>query len=168
MAPIATLHDLFVHHLNDIYGAEKQLLQALPKMAEHSTSAELQSAFADHLAVTKTHVARLEDAFKLLGLTPKAIKCKAMEGLIEEGAELFEEDIDPQVLDAGLIAAAQRIEHYEISAYGTAAEYARAMQLSEVADLLEKTMSEEKDADKALSSLATGGINQLAELGVGN
>lgn len=165
MAPIGTLHDLFVHQLNDLYGAEKQLLQALPKMVQNSTSEDLQTAFEDHLEVTKTQVSRLEQVFKLLGMSAKAIKCKAMEGLIEEGSELIDEEIDPQVLDAGLIAAAQRIEHYEISAYGTAAEYARALQLSEIADLLEKTMSEEKDADKALSVLATGGINQLAETG---
>jgi len=161
--PIATLHDLMVHELKDLYSAEKQLVQALPKMAKHATSEELQVAFTTHLEQTKEHVVRLEQAFETLGVSPRGVKCKGMEGLLEEGKSLLDEDIDPEVLDAGLIAAAQRVEHYEIAAYGTAFEFARSMQHTEIADMLQRTLAEEKETDALLTSLAEGGINTLAE-----
>lgn len=160
---IATLHDLMVHELKDLYSAEKQLVQALPKMAKNATSEDLQVAFTNHLEQTKEHVARLEQAFETLGVSARGMKCKGMEGLIEEGKSLLDEDIDPEVLDAGLIAAAQRVEHYEIAAYGTACEYARSMQHEELVELLEQTLNEEKEADALLTALAEGGINALAE-----
>lgn len=165
MATIATLHHLMIHQLRDIYSAEKQLVQALPKMVKQATSEELQAALSTHLNETQEHVARLEQAFEALGVSSRGMKCKGMEGLIEEGKELFEEDVDPEVLDAGIIAASQRIEHYEIAAYGTVCEYARSMGHDEVVELLEATLAEEKEADTILTSLAEGGINALASRG---
>ena len=163
MPPMNTLHDLMIHQLRDIYSAEKQLVQALPKMARNATSEELQNAFRSHLQETEEHVSRLEQGFEMLGVTGRGMKCKAMEGLIEEGAELLEEEVAPAVLDAALIAAAQRIEHYEIAAYGTVCEYARSMGHDELLSLLDSTLAEEKQADETLTSLAETGINALAE-----
>jgi ferritin-like metal-binding protein YciE len=160
---ISTLHDLMVHELRDLYSAERQLVQALPKLARSVTAPELKSAIEDHLAQTEGHVARLEQAFELLGEPARGKKCRGMEGLIEEGRELLEEDMDPEVLDAGIIAAAQRVEHYEIAAYGTVCEYARTMQHTDVLSLLEATLDEEKEADDKLTAIAEGGINSLAE-----
>ncbi|MBC7896671.1 MAG: ferritin-like domain-containing protein [Cytophagaceae bacterium] len=160
---MTTLHDLMVHELKDLYSAERQLVQALPKMAQSASNSELQVAIATHLEQTKEHVARLEQAFEMLGESGKGMKCKGMEGLIEEGKSLLEEDIDPDVLDAGIIAAAQRVEHYEIAAYGTVREYARTLGHDEIAALLTATLDEEKSADQLLSGLAEGGINALAE-----
>ena len=164
MPAIATLHDLMIHQLRDIYSAEKQLVQALPKMAKNATSSELQDALRSHLQETEEHVARLEQAFEMLGVTGRGMKCKGMEGLIEEGQELFEEEIEPEALDAGIIAAAQRIEHYEIAAYGTVCEYARSMEHDELLSLLDSTLAEEKQADEKLTSLAESGINAMAEM----
>jgi ferritin-like metal-binding protein YciE len=161
--PIATLHDLMVHELKDLYSAEKQLVQALPKMAKNATSEELQVAFTTHLEQTKEHVVRLEQAFETLGVSARGMKCKGMEGLIEESKSLLDEDIDPEVLDAGLIAAAQRVEHYEIAAYGAACEFARSMQHEELVELLEMTLNEEKETDALLTALAEGGVNALAQ-----
>ena len=119
MAALNTLHDLLIHQLRDIYSAEKQIVKALPKMAKRANSDELQAALTSHLDETEEHVERLEQAFELLGVNSRGPKCKGMEGLIEEGKELLEEeDVEPNVLDAGIIAASQRIEHYEIAAYG--------------------------------------------------
>jgi ferritin-like metal-binding protein YciE len=160
---ISTLHDLMVHDLKDVYSAEKQLTQALPGMAKHATSIELRSAIEEHLGQTEAHVSRLEQVFQLLGETGAGRKCKGMEGLINEGKELLEEDIESEVLDAGIISAAQRVEHYEIAAYGTLCEYARMMQQADVLALLEATLDEEKEADAKLTFLAEGGINALAE-----
>jgi ferritin-like metal-binding protein YciE len=161
---MTTLHDLMVHELKDLYSAERQLVQALPKMAKGATNADLQVAISTHLEQTKEHVARLERAFEMLGESGKGMKCKGMEGLIEEGKGLLEEeDIDPDVLDAGIIAAAQRVEHYEIAAYGTVREYARTLGHDELAAILTATLDEEKSADQLLSGLAEGGINALAE-----
>lgn len=160
---ITTLHDLMVHELKDLYSAERQLVQALPKMAKSASNSELQVAIETHLEQTKEHVARLEQAFEMLGASGKGIRCKGMEGLIEEGKGLLEEDIDPDVLDAGIIAAAQRVEHYEIAAYGTVREYARTLGHQELAALLTATLEEEKTADQLLSGLAEDGINALAE-----
>jgi ferritin-like metal-binding protein YciE len=160
---ITTLHDLMVHELKDLYSAERQLVQALPKMAKSATNSDLQLAIETHLEQTREHVARLERAFEMLGESGRGMKCKGMEGLIEEGKSLLEEDIDPEVLDAGIIAAAQRVEHYEIAAYGTVCEYARTLGQGEIAALLSATLDEEKIADQLLSGLAEGGINALAE-----
>ena len=163
MPAIANLHDLMIHQLRDIYSAEKQLVQALPKMAKNAHSSELQSALRAHLEETEGHVSRLEQAFEWLGVTGRGMKCKGMEGLIEEGKELFEEEIEADVLDAAIIAAAQRIEHYEIAAYGTVCEYARIMEHDELLSLLDSTLAEEKKADQKLTSIAETGINAMAE-----
>ncbi len=162
MPAIETLHDLMLHELKDVFSAERQLVKALPKLAARVTSEELKSALMNHLTETKQHVLRLEDCFRYLGETARARKCKAMEGLIAEGADLLDEEIDPEVLDAGIIAAAQRCEHYEMAAYGTLREYARLMGHAEVQALLESTLSEEKQADQRLTVLAESGVNKLA------
>jgi ferritin-like metal-binding protein YciE len=162
--PIASLHDLMLHELKDVYSAERQLVQALPSMASKATSDELREAFETHLAQTEEQVERLKQVFELLGVAARSQKCKGMEGLIAEGKSLAEEDIEDEVLDAGLIAAAQRVEHYEIAAYGTLVEYAGALGLDEVRELLESTLEEEKQTDQLLTQLAEGGINQLAQV----
>lgn len=162
MPPIATLHDLMLHELKDIFSAERQLVKALPKLAARVSSEELKTALMEHLAETKHHVTRIEDCFRLLGETARARKCKAMEGLIAEGSDMLDEEIDPEVLDAAIIAAAQRAEHYEMAAYGTLREYARLMGHAEVQALLESTLSEEKQADQRLTVLAESGVNALA------
>ncbi|MEP7381990.1 MAG: ferritin-like domain-containing protein [Gemmatimonadota bacterium] len=161
--PIATLHDLMVHELKDLYSAERQLVKALPNMAKAATSDELREALADHLEQTKEHVARLEQAFTTLGISGGGVTCRGMQGLIEEGESMLDEDIDPEVLDAGIIAAAQRVEHYEIAAYGAACAFARSMQHEEIVELLEQTLDEEKEADELLTSLAEVGNDALAE-----
>jgi len=163
MPALNTLHDLMVHQLKDLYSAERQLVQALPRMAKHASSGELQVAIENHLEQTETHVSRLEQCLELLNESTRGPKCKGMEGLLEEGKELFEEEVDPEVLDAGIIAAAQRVEHYEIAGYGTVCEYARIMGHDDVRQLLQSTLEEEKEADVLLTSLAEGGINALAE-----
>lgn len=163
MPELATLHDLMVHQIKDLYSAERQLVQALPRMAKHANSRELQVAIQTHLEQTESHVSRLEQCLDLLKESTHGPKCKGMEGLIEEGKELLEEKVDPEVLDAGIIAAAQRVEHYEIAGYGTVCEYARIMGHEEVLELLQATLEEEKDTDSLLTSLAEGGINALAE-----
>lgn len=160
---LATLHDLMVHELKDLYSAERQLVKALPAMAKKATSTELRTAITNHLAETEEQVSRLEQIFESLDESPRGQKCEAMEGLIEEGKSLMEEDADPDVLDAGLIVAAQKVEHYEIATYGAVCEYARMMGHTDVASLLEQTLDEEKNADALLSKLAEGGINALAE-----
>ena len=156
------LHDLLVDELKDLYHAEKQLTKALPKMAKAATHEGLRDALESHLEETREHVARLEEAFGALDMSPKAKPCAGMAGIIEEGSDLLEEDAEPGVLDAGIIAAAQRAEHYEIGAYGTCAEWARLLGLDEVVSLLERTLNEEKAADQKLTALAESGINEAA------
>ena len=151
---IDTLHELFVEELKDLYSAETQITKALPKMAKNASSKELRSAFENHLKETEKQVERLETIFKQLGESPKGKKCKGMEGLIEEGKELMEEDIDDEVLDVGLIAAAQRVEHYEIAGYGCARTYAKLLGINRAVDLLEATLREEKAADEKLTAIA--------------
>lgn len=151
---LESLRDLFVDELKDLYSAENQLLKALPKMAKAASSSELQAAFEEHLEVTQGQVQRLEKVFKKLGVSPKGKKCKAMEGLIEEGKELLEEDAEPAVLDAALIAAAQKVEHYEIAGYGTVRTYARMLGHEDAASLLQQTLDEEGEADKKLTELS--------------
>jgi len=160
---IATVHDLMVHELKDLYSAEKQLVRALPRMAKNATSEELEQAFTDHLEQTKEHVARLEQAFEILGVAARGPKCKGMEGLLEEGKGIMEEDIDPEVLDVGLISAAKRVEHYEIAGYSSACELARSMQHEDILELLEMTLAEEEETDALLASLAEEMVAALVE-----
>lgn len=156
---LKTLHDLYVNELKDLYNAENQLLKALPKMAKAASSRELATAFTDHLAETKGQIFRLETIFTELGVSPKGKKCKAMEGLLEEGKEVMAEDADASVLDAALIAAAQRVEHYEMAGYGCVRTYARLLGFDDAADLLQETLDEEGTADKKLTELAESVIN---------
>jgi ferritin-like metal-binding protein YciE len=158
-----TLESLLVHELKDLLSAEKQLTKALPKMAKAASNEALRTAFQDHLEETKEHVNRLEEAFRLLEKSPRAEHCKAMEGLIEEGADLIEEEGEAQVKDAALIGAAQRVEHYEIAAYGTARTIAQMIGNDEVAKLLEETLEEEKAADEKLTDIAMNEVNTEAE-----
>jgi ferritin-like metal-binding protein YciE len=157
-----TLQEMLVDEIRDLYHAEKQLIKALPKLAKASTHDDLRGAFESHLEETREHVTRLEEVFAALDEKVKAKPCKGMQGIIEEGRDLLEEDADAAVLDAGLIAAAQRAEHYEIGAYGTCVAWARALGLDEVVSLLEQTLEEEKAADQTLSSLAEQEINASA------
>ena len=152
---IESLDDLFLHELKDLYDAEKQLLKALPKMAKAASSEQLTAAFTEHRDQTESQVARLERIFELLEKPARGKKCKGMEGLIEEGSVLSEEDAQPAVLDAGLIAAAQKVEHYEIASYGTLATYAKILGLDEAVELLAETLAEEKETDEKLTELAS-------------
>ena len=157
------LQDLFVEQLRDLYNAEKQLVKALPKMAKKASDDSLKQAFTTHLEETKGHVERLEQIFESLGKRAGGKTCKAMKGLVEEGQEAMEEDATPEVLDAALIAAAQRVEHYEIAGYGTVRAYAKLLGNSEAAKLLQQTLDEEGSADKKLTKLAESTINVEAE-----
>jgi ferritin-like metal-binding protein YciE len=151
---LKTLEDLLLHELKDLYSAEHQLLKALPKMAKAATNEDLKAGFEEHLDQTKGHVDRLEQIAEILNRKLTGHKCKAMEGLIEEGAELIAEDAEDPIRDAGLIGAAQRVEHYEIAGYGTARSIARHLGHEDIADLLEQTLAEEKETDQKLSDLA--------------
>ena len=157
-----TLKKLYVEELRDLYSAENQLLKALPKMAKGAASAELKQAFEDHLEQTKEHVERLDEIFDRLDEKPTGKVCKAMKGLVEEGAEMLEQEGEESVIDAGLIGAAQRVEHYEIAAYGTVRTFANLLGEEEAADLLHQTLEEEGEADKHLSELAEEIVNQEA------
>jgi ferritin-like metal-binding protein YciE len=160
-----TLQDLLVETLRDTYNAEKQLVKALPKMAKAATSDELRAAFTDHLEVTRQQVTRLEQVFQELDVPVRGKHCVAMEGLIEEGKEIMEEDHDPDVMDAGIIAAAQKVEHYEIAAYGTLRTWAEMLGFTRAAALLQQSLDEESDADEKLSQLAMTQVNVRAEEG---
>lgn len=162
---LESMQDLYLHELKDIHNAEKQILQALPKMAKAATHEDLRSAFEEHKRVTEEQVRRLETIFDDLGQKPGGVKCKGMEGLIEEGEEVLSEDADPDVRDAALIAAAQRVEHYEIAAYGTARTYARQLGFDKHAELLQKTLDEEGETDQKLTKLAESRINRDAQVG---
>ena len=157
-----TLHELLVEEIKDLYHAEKQLTKALPKMAKAATHEDLRDAFESHLEETREQVTRLEEVFAVLGEKVKAKACAGMQGIIEEGNDLMKEDAEGSVLDAGLIASAQRVEHYEIAAYGTCVAWARLLGQDEAASLLEQTLEEEKAADEKLSALAESEINQSA------
>jgi ferritin-like metal-binding protein YciE len=152
------LKHLYIEELKDLYSAETQLVKALPKMANAASSKDLRAGFEEHLGQTKEHVARLEKILKALGESAKGKKCKGMEGLIKEGSEMIEEDPAPEELDAGLISAAQRVEHYEIAGYGCVSTYAKLLGEDEAASLLKLTLEEEKETDKKLTQLA-GSIN---------
>jgi ferritin-like metal-binding protein YciE len=154
-----SLEDLFVHELKDLLSAEKQLVKALPKMAKGATSDALRESIEDHLEQTKGHVERLESIFENLGKAPRAEHCKGVEGLIEEGSSLLEEDGDGMVKDAALIGAAQRVEHYEIAAYGTARSLAELLGNKQAVKLLQQTLDEEKETDEKLTELAMSEVN---------
>jgi len=157
-----SFHEVFIDELRDAYDAEKQLTKALPKMARAAISKELRSAFEDHLKETEGHVARLEEVFASLQEKPRGKHCDGIAGIIEEGKSILEEDIDESALDACLIAAGQRAEHYEMAAYRSLIAWARAIEHKEAAAILQETLDEEKAADEKLSSLAEGGINAKA------
>ena len=159
---LETLNKLFVHELKDIYSAENQILEALPKMAEKASNAELKSAFEEHHRQTQEHVQRLDRIFEDLEFKATGQKCKGMEGLIEEGEDVMEDAEDDEVRDAAMIAAAQRVEHYEIAAYGTARTYARMLGNEEAERLLQTTLDEEGETDKKLTKLAESGVNREA------
>jgi ferritin-like metal-binding protein YciE len=159
---LKSLEDLLHHELQDLYNAEMQLVKALPKMAKAATHSKLKASFAEHLEQTKGHVERLEQIGEELGITMTGKKCKAMEGLIKEGAEIISEEADDRVRDAGLIGAAQRVEHYEIAGYGTVRCLASTLGHEEVAELLQETLEEEKATDEKLSVLAESAINTEA------
>lgn len=153
-----SLKDLYVEQLRDLYSAETQLISALPKMAQAASSSALKTAFQQHLDETRTQKQRLEQIFSEMGATPQGETCEAMEGLIKEGEEVIKASGDAKVKDAALIAAAQRVEHYEMAGYGTVRTYADELGFSDAKKLLQKTLDEEGNADKKLNSLAEGGI----------
>jgi ferritin-like metal-binding protein YciE len=159
---VGTLHDLYVDELKDLFNAENQLVKALPKLAQAASAPELRTAFEEHLEQTRGHVQRLEQIFKKLDVSPKGKKCKAMEGLIEEGKEVMD-DVEPPVLDAGLIAAAQRVEHYEMAGYGCVRTFANLLGYDDAAELLQETLDEEGAADKKLTELAETIVNVEAD-----
>jgi ferritin-like metal-binding protein YciE len=162
MADAGTLHDAFLDEIRDLYDAEKQLTKALPKLAKTATSPKLRDAFESHLEETRGHVERLEQVFASLDEKVRGKHCDGIAGIIEEGKSMMEEDFEETTMDACLIAAGQRAEHYEIGAYGTVVAWAQAMGHTEAARLLQQNLNEEKAADKKLSALAEGGINQQA------
>jgi ferritin-like metal-binding protein YciE len=151
---LESLRDLYVEQLKDLYNAEQQLIKALPKMAKAASSEELKAAFEDHLGQTRQHAQRIETIFEQMGEKAKGKKCKAMEGLVEEGGEVIKEDMDDGIKDAALIAAAQRVEHYEIAGYGCVRAYATRLREGDAASLLSQTLQEEKEADEALNEIA--------------
>ena len=154
-----TLHDALVDEIKDLYNAEKQLLKVLPKMAKHATSEDLRAALESHLTETQGQIVRLERVFELLDEKPRGKHCAGMAGIIEEGSDVLEEDFEGAVMDACIIASGQRAEHYEMAAYGTSIAWAEALGLTEIAELLNETLAEEKAADEKLSALAQGEIN---------
>lgn len=158
-----TLEDLFMDLLKDLYSAEKQLVKALPKMAKAAHASDLKQAFQDHLAQTEGQVERLDQIFSDLEGSPRGKKCVGMEGLIEEGSELMQEDAEPDVMDAGLIAAAQKVEHYEIASYGAARTWAQQLGHDRAARLLQETLDEEGETNKRLTQIAESHVNMEAQ-----
>lgn len=162
---IDSLRKLYVEELKDIYSAEKQILQALPRMAKKTKNQELRKAFELHLEQTRIQVERLDRIFEMLGKSPRGKKCKGMEGLIEEGKEMMQEDMEPDVMDAALIASAQKVEHYEIAAYGTVRTYANLLGEKDHARLLQETLNEEGETDKQLTRIAESiNVEAMAEV----
>src|SRR6516165_6862789 len=159
---IKTLNDLFVHQLRDIYYAEKQIVQALPEMIEKAKDPGLKQGFESHLGETKNHVKRLEQVFKMHGVEAKGVECPAIDGIIEEADEIAGEVDDKSVLDAALIAAAQAVEHYEITRYGTLIAWAKELGRNDCAALLQQNLDEEKAADKKLTAMAESKVNRRA------
>jgi ferritin-like metal-binding protein YciE len=160
--PDKDLNELFLDTLKDIYYAEKQILKALPKMAKAANSNELQAAFEKHHEETETHLERLEKVFEMLGKPARGKKCEAIEGIIEEGKEIMDDYADTPALDAGLLAAAQAVEHYEISRYGTLKAWAEKLNLPEAIELLDQTLAEEKKTDETLTKIAQTAVNYEA------
>jgi ferritin-like metal-binding protein YciE len=160
---LVTLQDLLIDQLRDLLYAERQIIKALPKMARKASSEELRSAFEEHVQETEGQVDRLEQVFEQLGVSARGKRCEAMDGLIDEARSLMDEEAEPSVLDAGLIASAQKVEHYEIASYGCVATWAEQLGRHEAARLLRQTLDEEKRADAKLTSLAEGTINLEAE-----
>jgi ferritin-like metal-binding protein YciE len=162
-----TLQELFLDELRDLYDMENRIVKALPKMAKAAHCAELRSAFEEHLEQTRHLVERLEQIFEKLGARARGKKCYGIKGIIEEGEDLLDEEPEPDVLDAGLIAAAQKVEHYEIAGYGTVCTWAQQLGQHEALELLKQTLDEEKATDEKLTHLAEAGINQAATVGAG-
>jgi ferritin-like metal-binding protein YciE len=160
---LESLQKLFEDELKDVLSAERQITKALPKMAKAASSDELRAGFEKHLAETEGQIERLEQIFENLGKTARAKKCEGMEGLLQEGTEMIEEEGEPAVKDAALIACAQKVEHYEIASYGTLIAWAKQLELDDAVELLAQTLEEEKATDMALTELAEGGINVAAE-----
>jgi ferritin-like metal-binding protein YciE len=158
---LGSLEDLFIHEVKDVFDAEKQILKALPKMARAAESEELRAALEEHQVVTEKQLERIEEVFKMLGKPARGKKCAGMEGLVAEGSSLLKEVAEPAVLDAAVIGAAQRVEHYEIAAYGTLIAYANELGLDEAAELFEQSLEEEKEADETLTEIARG-VNRAA------
>ncbi len=163
-----SLNDLFLNQIEDLYDAENRLTKALPKMAEAANSSQLKQAIETHLTETRGHVSRLETIFRELNVEPKRETCEAMKGLIAEGEEMIGAKGDPEVKDAALIAAAQRVEHYEISGYGTARTFAQRLGLTQAANLLQQTLNEEVAADKKLTTVAESSVNPQAAATAGS
>ncbi|PYJ14884.1 MAG: ferritin-like domain-containing protein [Verrucomicrobia bacterium] len=159
---LETLKTLYIDELRDLYNAENQLVKALPKMAKAASSEELQDAFEKHLEQTKSHVDRLEEVFEEIGEKPKGKTCKAMKGLIAEGSEILKEDGEESVIDAGIIVAAQKVEHYEIASYGSVRTFAQLLGKDRSADLLQRTLDEESEANEVLNKLAEDIVNPEA------
>ncbi|HLH19830.1 MAG TPA: ferritin-like domain-containing protein [Bryobacteraceae bacterium] len=159
---INSLHDLYISELRDLYDCENRIVKALPKMAEAANSQELRNAFELHLDQSREHISRLEQIFQQLDESPKGMKCKGIEGIIDEGEDLMDEDSPAAVCDAGLISSAQKVEHYEIAGYGTARTFAMRLGFRDQAELLNRTLQEEGETDKKLTSLAESYINEEA------
>jgi ferritin-like metal-binding protein YciE len=157
-----SFQDLFVDQIKDLYDAETRLTDALPKMADAANSSQLKQAFSDHLRETQGHVSRLEQVFREINVEPERDTCDAMKGLIAEGETMIKAKGDPTIKDAALIAAAQRVEHYEISGYGTARTFAQRLGLTQAANLLQQTLQEEKAADEKLNTIAESSVNRQA------
>jgi ferritin-like metal-binding protein YciE len=165
MAQASTLHDAWLDELRDLYNAEKQISKALPKMVKAATAAPLADAFQSHLRETMNQIQRLEQVFESVGETARSKTCDGMSGILSEGKDLMSEDFDEATMDAALVAAAQKVEHYEIASYGTVIAWAEAMGHDKAARLLKQTLAEEEAADEKLTSIATAGINQQAAAG---
>jgi ferritin-like metal-binding protein YciE len=159
---LETLHDLYLSELMDLYSAEQQILKALPKMIDKTESPQLRAALEDHLEETRGHVTRLEDVFEMHGEEIKAQKCKGMEGVLEEGDEMAGKDASPAVRDAAIISACQRVEHYEMAAYGSVRTYAQQIGHERAAAMLQRTLDEERAADRKLTSIAESRVNAEA------
>lgn len=159
---IKTMDDLFVHTLRDIYYAEQQIVKALPEMIEKASSTELKNAFKHHLEETKGHVKRVEEVFRMHGVEAKGVDCPAIDGIIDEAEEIAGEVDDKAVLDAALVAAAQAVEHYEMTRYGTLMAWAKELGRNDCASVLQKNLDEEKAADKKLTGIAEARVNQMA------
>lgn len=160
---MSNLHDLYVEELKDLLNAENQIIKALPKMAKAASNPQLQSAFQEHLTQTRDQVQRLEQIFQKMGVPARSKRCRGMEGIIEEGKEYIEEDLEPEVKDAALISSAQRVEHYEMAGYGTVRTFAKLLGDEDASKLLQQTLDEEGQTDKKLTKLAEGKVNKQAK-----